>query len=195
MSRKILGVGILALLAMVTTSSCSSSHKAAAKLSGPQLVNEIVPAPYGYTVDPTAGQNGSVSPAVFATYGGAGSAKALGFVAGFKQGYVDYSTEEGLVVTLLEFDSPSDAAAYLKQTAPKTLSYANATYKPFAQVSGAIEADGTKEYGGEYSRGVVAATKDYYFQMVYVTSAPSQFPTEFYTWAKAQWAVLQQPSK
>ena len=88
------------------------------------------------------------------------------------------------MVTVLEFSSPKGASNYLKETGSKTLSYAAATYKPFVQVPGAIEADGTKDYAGDYSHGVVAATKDFYFQLVYANALPSPVPIEFYTWAK-----------
>jgi hypothetical protein len=190
MRRKKLGVGILAMLAAATTvAACSSSHQGSL-LRAPQLVDKIIPAPYGYTVDSTPGANGGITPAVFAQYGGGGSATKLGFVAGFKANYVNSQTQEGIIVTLLEFSSVKRANAYLKQTATKTLSFASATYKPFGALPGATEADGTKVYGGEYPHAVVDAINNYYFQVDYVTAAPATPPIEFPRWVEAQWALL-----
>jgi hypothetical protein len=180
------------LLTVSLAAGCSSTHpQARANLTAPQLAARIIPAPGGYKVDPTPHARGAMSPALFSQFGGAGSAAQLGFVAGFKQNYVDYGTQEGIAVTVIEFSSPQDAGAYLQQTVPKTLNYAAATYKPFTQVPDAVQADGTKAYGGEYSHAVVAATRNFYYQLLYVNAAPSPAPQEFYTWAKDQWALLQ----
>jgi hypothetical protein len=74
------------------------------------------------------------------------------------------------------------------------LSFESSTYKPFTQVPGAVEADGTKAYAGEYSHGVVAVSDHYYFQLVYATTQPAQVPFEFYNWVKTQYVLLQPPS-
>jgi hypothetical protein len=139
----------------------------------------------------TAGASGAITPAVFSQFGGSESAAKTGFVAGFKQNYIDDATQEGVVVTVLEFKSAGAAQSYLKRTEYQTLSYAGATYKPFTQVPGAVEADGTRQYSGEYAHCVVAATNQYYYQVVYAATQPSGVPIEFYTWAKTQWALLQ----
>jgi hypothetical protein len=182
----------LMLLTVALAAACSSTHhQAHANLTAPQLAGRIMPAPDGYKIDPTPHARGAMSPALFSQFGGAGSAAQLGFVAGFRQNYVDYGTQEGIAVTVIEFSSPQKASSYLQQTGTKTLNYAAATYKPFTQVPGAIQADGTKAYGGEYSHAVVAATRNFYYQLLYVNASPSPVPQEFYTWAKSQWALLQ----
>jgi hypothetical protein len=179
-----------ALLAgcVLLAASCSSGPK---QLSGTQLAAKVIPAPYGYQVDGTKNASGYITPDVFDQFGGFGSPSKVGFVAGFKQNYVDYDSEEGISVTVLEFQSRNSATSYLSETANDTLSFASATHKPFHQIPGAVEADGTKPYGGEYSHGVVMTAGRFYIQLVYVTSEPATPPIEFANWAKAQYQMLE----
>lgn len=178
------------LFLMLLMSSCSSSGGRA--FTSSQLASKIISAPYGYQVDPTQGASGTISPALFAQFGGYGSAAKVGFVAGFKQNYVDYDTEEGIAVTVLEFHSTGAASAYLSVTAPQTLSFAAATHKPFGSIRGSVEADGTKPNGGVYSHAVVMVNRKFYIQLVYFTAQPSPAPIEFTGWANAQYHMLQQ---
>jgi hypothetical protein len=183
------GAVLVLVMVLVACSGCSSTHQTSDQ-AGSQLANQVIEAPYGYQADSTTGASGVISPAVFDRYGGFGSPAKVGFVAGFKQSYVDYDTEEGIAVTLLEFRSPAAATTYLDDTAPKTLSYAAATHKPFESIPGAIEVDGTKAYAGNYTHGVVMAKGKFYVQLVYATAGPSQTPTEFTSWAKAQYSKV-----
>jgi hypothetical protein len=190
MRRKLLGSGLLAALTGVAlVAGCSSS--------GPKLLNahdlatKIIPAPSGYAVDPTPGASGQMTADVFSQYGGVGSAAKAGFVAGFKQNYVNSSTEEGISVTVLEFHSKAQAAAYFKSTAYQTLSFAAPTYGPLQGLTGAIEASGTKTYNGDYVHAAADSTGLYYFQIAYSDPNTTEVPTEFRIWADAEWELLQ----
>jgi hypothetical protein len=181
---------VVVVLCLLGISGCSSGHTSTLA-AGSRLAARIIPAPYGYTVDTTPGADGAISSEVFDRFGGLGSPSKVGFLAGFKQNYVDDDTEEGIAVTLLEFRSAAAAATYLKVTAPTTLSYAAATHKPFPELPGAIEVDGTKPYGGDYAHGVVMTHGKFYVQLVYATAEPSTPPVEFVSWAKAQYQLAQ----
>jgi hypothetical protein len=182
------GLGFLVLFVALAAAACSSGgHKT---LTAAQLTTRILPAPYGYVVDPTPNASGAISPAVFEQYGGAQSSSKLGFVTGFKQNYINNSTYEGLIVTVMEFKSSKDASAYLTQTKPSTLSFAGATIKPFPSVPGAFVADGTKAYNGGYYHAVVDTANRFYFQVAYESPEPSAAPVELPTWAKLEYDVL-----
>jgi hypothetical protein len=191
MRRRKFGGAMAALLScLAVVSGCGSDHKLSAQQAGEQLASRVIAAPYGYSVDSTPAATGSISPAVFDQFGGFGTPSKVGFVAGFKQDFVDYSTEEGIDVTVLEFRSAPDAAAYFKATATKTLSFAAATDKPYQSVPGAIEADGTKSYSGEYAHAVVMTNGKWYAQLAYFTAAPAPTPIEFSGWVKTQYLKL-----
>jgi hypothetical protein len=184
MWRGIISAAVLGFLLVV--SGCGSS-RTNHDLTSKQLASHIISAPSGYVIDPTTGANGQISSKVYDHYGGSSSG---GFVAGFKQDYVDEDTAEGIAITVLEFASAPDAAAYFKATAYKTLSLADATYQPFSYIAGAVEADGTKAYGGEYSNAVVLTTGKFYLQLLYANADPRQKPIEFRLWVEAQWQLL-----
>lgn len=178
--------------AMVTAglSACGSSHPSSTTVGG-QLAARVLPPPDGYQLDSSSSDEaGTITPAVFDQFGGIGSPTRSGFVAGYRQNYVDYSTEEGLSITLLEFSSASDAATYLRRTAPETLSAAAPTRKPFSLIPEAVEVDGTKGYGGDYSHAMLMSKGPVYAQFVYATSGPEPLPTEFYTWSRVQYSLL-----
>ena len=137
-----------------------------ALLTARQLTTRILPAPYGYEIDPTPHASGAITRALFDQFGGVRSPSKFGFVAGFKQNYVNPGTEEGLIVTVMEFKSSRDASAYFTQTRPSTLSYAGATLKPFPGVPGAFEAEGTKSYNHGYYHAIVDTANNFYFQVV-----------------------------
>lgn len=193
MRRKKLGKWLVAgLMAVVALGGCGGSPR---HLTAAQLASKVIDAPDGFAVDPTKGSSGQITPQLFSQFGGVQSASTTGFVAGFKQNYVDSGTLEGVSVTLLEFTDATRASDYLRQTAPETLTFANATYSPFPALPGAVEASGTKTYDGNYVHGVVASTGPYYFQFVYEDPVSSQVPVEFKSWVQIQWDLLQPGAK
>jgi len=175
------GVGLIA--------GCSSSGPKA--LSAAQLTTKILPAPSGFAVDTTPGESGQLTPQLFSQFGGGDASSTAGFVAGFKQNYINSGTEEGLSITLLEFSSPAKASDYYKATEYKTLSFAAPTYGPLPKLAGAVEATGTKPYDGNFVRGMADSTGRFYFQIVYADPNSSEVPVEFPIWAAAQWELLQ----
>jgi hypothetical protein len=173
--------------------ACSSGHTlpAGPKLfTARQLTTRVLPAPYEYQIDPTPHSSGAITPALFEQFGGVKSPSKFGFVAGFKQNYVNPSTSEGLVVTVMEFKSSKDASTYFAQTRPNTLSYAGATLKPFPRMPGAFEADGTKPYNHGYYRAIVDTVNNFYFQIAYATIVPASAPIELGSWAGLEYTVL-----
>jgi hypothetical protein len=190
MRRKSILSGFMAALAGIgLISGCGSSGQKT--LTGSQLTAKIIPAPDGFAVDTTPGESGQLTTQLFSQFGGGEAASTGGFVAGFKQNYVNTGTEEGLSVTLLEFSSSAKASAYYKSTEYKTLSFAAPTYGPLPKLAGAVEATGTKQYNGNYVRGMADSTGRFYFQMVYADPNSSAVPVEFPIWAAAQWELLQ----
>jgi hypothetical protein len=186
---------LLLLMAPVAFGACSSSapkvlNTKQALAAGNQLATRVIPAPYGYSPDTTAGATGTMTAAVFDQAGGSEPAAKAGFVVGYKQNYINADTSEGISVTLIQFSSPADATSYFQATAPRTLSFAAATSTPFAQVPGAIAYAGTKEYGGEYAHGVAMTNGKYYALVVYANVLPGSPPIELYNWAKGQYQLL-----
>lgn len=184
---------LLILLVALVGAACSSAHKSAAApslLTAQQLTTRILPGPYGYEVDPTPTASGAMSRALFDEFGGVRSPSKLGFVAGFKQSYVNPDTGEALIVTVIEFKSPSDAGTYFSHTRPMTLSYAKATVKPFAGIPGAFEAVGTKSYNHGYYHAIVDTANNFYFQVAYATPERAPVPVEFGYWGGLEYAVL-----
>ena len=179
---------MLSLSGVSALGGCGESQHT---LTARQLAVYVIDAPNGYTVDPTKGASGQITPQVFNQFGGSDHTSASGFIAGFRQNYVDSGTAEGLVATVLEFSSPAKASTYMAETAHQTLSFAAATYSPFGGLTGAVEASGTKTYNGNYVHGVSAATGRYYFQLVYESPDSNAVPIEFASWVKIQWAILQ----
>ncbi|HUJ65239.1 MAG TPA: hypothetical protein VLX59_06865 [Acidimicrobiales bacterium] len=180
---------VVALSGVALVAGCSSSGPRT--ISAHDLATKIIPAPSGFAVDPTQGASGQLTPDLFSQYGGVGSASTAGFVAGFKQNYVNDGTEEGIAVTVLEFSSKAKASDYFKATAYKTLSFAAPTYSPVQKLAGAVEASGTRTYDGNYVHGVADATGRFYFQVVYENPNTATVPVEFPIWADAQWELLQ----
>ena len=170
---------------------CGSGSKDLYLSNPAQLAAHLLLPPTGFAADTTPGASGQMTPELFAGFGGVGSAKSAGFVLGFKQGYINAATEEGLSITLIEFSSPAKAKTYLDQTARHTLSLAASTYSPYSQLPGATEVSGTKTYDGNYVHGVVDSTGRFYFSIVYADPLTSSVPTEFTRWAEIQWALLQ----
>jgi hypothetical protein len=193
MWRKKLGVSLMvSLIGTATVAGCGGSSR---PLTSAQLASKVIDAPNGFSVDPTKGASGQIDAQLFSQFGGASAAATIGFVAGFKQNYIDSGTLEGVSVTLLEFKNAADASKYLKATDNQTLSFADATYRPFQSLPGAVEASGTKTYNGNYVHGVVDATGKYYFQFVYEDATSAQVPLEFGDWVQIQWALLQPGTK
>lgn len=185
------GRAVLLFLVALAAAACSSGQpNAPVLLSARQLTTRILPAPYGYEVDPTPHASGVITPALFDEFGGVRSPSTLGFVTGFKQNYLDTSTGEGLIVTVMEFMSSKDARTYFTQTRPGTLSYARATIEPFPRVPGAFEANGTKPYNHGYYHAIVDTASNFYFQVAYANAQPSLAPIELGSWAKLEYLVL-----
>jgi len=188
-----LGGAVLIFLAALAAAACSSGHKpptGPALLTARQLTTRILPAPDGYEIDPTPHASGAITRALFDQFGGVRSPAKLGFVAGFKQNYLNPGTDEGLIVTVIEFRSSKDASAYFTQTRPSTLSYAGATLKRFPGVPGAFEAEGTKPYNHGYYHAIVDTANNFYFQVAYVSPEPSPAPVELGPWAGLECTVL-----
>jgi hypothetical protein len=187
-----LGGAVLVFLVALAAAACSSGQDLTAPrlLTARQLTTRILPAPYDYEVDPTPHASGAITRALFDQFGGVRSPSKLGFVAGFKQNYLNPSTDEGLIVTVIEFKSSRDASAYFAQTRPSTLSYARATLKPFIGVPGAFEAAGTKPYNHGYYHAIVDTAKNFYFQVAYATPESSSAPVELGSWAGLEYTVL-----
>lgn len=187
------GSAVLIFLVALVAAACGSGQalpKSPALLTARQLTARILPAPDGYEIDPTPHASGAITSALFDQFGGVRSPSKLGFVAGFKQNYVNATTGEGLVVTVIEFRSSQDASAYLAQTRPSTLSYAGATVKRFPNVPGAFEANGTKAYNHGYYHAIVDTANNFYFQIAYATPEPSSAPVELGEWASVEYHVL-----
>jgi hypothetical protein len=159
-------------------------------LAGENLLPLIIQAPEGFQEDQTSGATGAVSPQVFTAYGGDRNAAEEGFVAGYKENYVDEVNPDAVVLTLFEFGTAAAATAYFSHTAPKTLSFARPSITPFKFIPGAISVVGTKPYGGNWQSGVVFATDRYYASVFWVQTAPGTAPVQLTTWSKAQWLKL-----
>jgi hypothetical protein len=172
------------------TSSTTSTTISPAEVAGNALLGLIIQAPEGFTADSTSGATGAVTPQVFTQYGGADSAAKEGFVAGYKQNYVDEENPDGLAITVFEFRSPANASSYFKQTEPKTLSLSAPTITSYPQIPGAISAAGTKAYGGEWADGIAYAIKQYYVSVFWVQQSQGPPPVELETWSKAQWIQI-----
>jgi hypothetical protein len=188
-----LGGAVLIFLVALAAAACNSGHS---PLSGPrllttrQLTTRILPAPYGYRIDPTPHSSGAMTRALFDRFGGVRSPSKLGFVTGFRQSYLNAGTDEALIVTVIEFKASRDASAYFAQTRPSTLSYAGATLKPFHSVPGAFEAEGTKPYNHGYYHAIFGTANHFYFQVAYAAPQPSSAPVELGSWAGLEYRVL-----
>lgn len=178
------------LLVAIAAAACSSGQAGPRLLTTRQLTTRILPAPYGYEIDPTPHASGVMTVALFDEFGGVRSPSKLGFVAGFKQSYLNSSTDEALIVTVIEFKSTKDATAYFDQTRPSTLSYAAATITPFHSVPGAFEAEGKKAYNHGYYTAIFDADNNFYFQIAYAVPEQSSPPVELGSWAALEYAVL-----
>lgn len=181
---------VLILLVALAAGACNSGPTGPRLLTTRQLTTRILPAPYGYEIDPTPHASGAITPALFDQFGGVRSPSKLGFVAGFKQNYVNPDTGEGLIVTVIEFKSSRDASTYFAQTRPSTLSYAGATLKPFRGFPGAFEAEGTKPYNQGYYHAIIGTANNFYFQVAYAAPEPSSAPVELGAWATLEYGVL-----
>ena len=194
------GVVVSALVLTTSIAGCSGGSKKAsatttttvspAIAASDNLQSLIIPAPVGFAEDQTNGAAGAISPSVFSQYGGSESSSKAGFVAGYKESYVDSYDPDGITVTLMKFNSPQNASAYFASTGRKTLSFAAATITPFSLIPGAFSVAGTKEYAGEWANGIVFATGPYYVSVVYVNAAQGAPPGELKQWAKTQWLML-----
>lgn len=180
-----------ALAAVCLVGACNSGHANTAPPSA-ALRNRIIPPPHNYALDETPGAVGLMDAKVFSQYGGAEASSKAGFVAGYRMGYINPATNEGISVTVVQFHSAADATAYMQSTIPETLNLAAATHAPYPAVPGAVAVDGTKEYAGAYQHGVVMTRGDYYALIVYVVSAPSSVPVEFKSWVGDEYKRLTQ---
>jgi hypothetical protein len=173
-----------------STTSTTSTTSSAAEIAGTNLLPLIIQAPEGFSPDQTSGATGAVSPQVFTAYGGAAAAAQDGFVAGYKENYVDQVDPDGVAVTLFKFATAVDAAAYFSSTASKTLSFSHPTITPFNLIPGAVSVVGTKAYAGDWQSAIVFATEQYYVSVVWVQTGPGPPPVQLRTWSKAQWLLL-----
>jgi hypothetical protein len=187
--RRFPGKALAATIACALAfAACSSGSKL---LSSRELTTKIIPAPINFSVDSATTASGQMSPQLFTQYDGYEPAQKAGFVAGFTQAYSDPGTEEGLLVTVIEFHTPAEAAAYYQATSHRVLNAAKPTYQPMAKLTGATEAYGTRTYDGNYVHGASDSTGRFYFLLVYEDPNTAEYPTEFSLWADAQWELLQ----
>jgi hypothetical protein len=189
-----------AVFLAMSIGACSGGHEKAsvtttttvspAIAAGENLQSLIITAPVGFAEDQTSGADGAISPRVFSQFGGSKSASEAGFVAGYRENYVDGYSPDAVSVTLMKFDNAQSASAYFTTTGRKTLNFAAATVTPFSLIPGALSVAGTKEYAGEWANGIVFATGPYYVSVVYVNADQGAPPGELKQWAKTQWLML-----
>lgn len=162
-----------------------------AAVAGAQLHALMIRPEVGYREDPSAGATGSITPAAFASVGGAPPAENRTFISGFRDNYVNTSTSEGLTITIMRFKTSADAAGYLKTTAGETLTAWDPKVQPFRSVPGAIEYGATKPYDGEWAYGVVMTRGPYYASVVYANVLQmTTLPVQFSQWATVQYVNL-----
>lgn len=154
------------------------------------LASVVISAPSGYGLDASAGASGQILPGVFRQNAGVRAADAIGFRGGFRENYTDPTTNEGLAVTVLEFSTAHEVQRYFRDSLPKTLNYVAPHTKPFADIPGAVELDGTKLFNGETVYGVVMTRGSRYALITYAILAQTIPPVEFSTWAQSQYRKL-----
>lgn len=179
-----------ALAITFLVSACGSSATKPSSTIGRALASKVIQAPSGYAIDTTPGANGQITAAFFAKFGGFKSPNDSGFVAGFKGNYVNNNTGEGISVTVIQFKSSAAAHAYLTATAKQTLSFAAPTYASYSPIAGAIRADATKMYAGDFDHAVAMARGKYYALFLYATTGPAPAPVEFRAWVDTQYSLL-----
>lgn len=194
----------LALGAAALAAGCGSSHRSAPATSDPskagrttsttvspvaaagsKLRSLLIKPPDGYAADTAAGTSGSISIAQ-----AGGSKLAKGFQSGYLQTYTNATTGEAILVTIMKFDTGATAGAFFQATATHTLTVVAPKSKPFTEIPGAVELDGTKADRGYYEHGVVMDKGSYYASVVYATTNDGALPIEFYDWTKVQYLNL-----
>ena len=169
-----------------TSTTLTPAERAGSRLRALMIKPEV-----GYQEDATVGATGSITPEAFSSVGGGGSAASAGFVAGYRDNYVNNSTNEALTITIVQFKSASDASSYLHRTVGQTLKGSAPTRQPFAPIPGATEIKATKAYSGEWEYGVVMAHGVYYASVVYVNLIQmASLPLQFNQWATVQYVNL-----
>ncbi len=162
-----------------------------AEIAGSRLRGLLIKPEVGYQEDATVGATGSITPAAFTSLGGGGTAAQAGFVAGYRDNYVNNSTNEALTITIMQFKSGAGASSYLARTAGETLTGSAPIRRPFAPIPGATEITATKAYSGEWAYGVVMAHGVYYASVVYVNlQQMTSLPIQFDQWATVQYVNL-----
>ena len=76
-----LGAAVLTFVVALTAAACSSGHtlpKGPKLFTARQLTTRVLPAPYGYKVDPTPHASGAITRALFDQYGGVRSPSKFG---------------------------------------------------------------------------------------------------------------------
>ena len=186
----VVGPLLVTLAAICALAGCGAPAPVSVPTSlarGAKLAAEVLPPPRGYAPEGATGSSGRLTPDAFTHVGGDGPAARAGFVAGYRQNYVDPATREGIAISLLEFSSPGKAAAYLKSTVPATLSGFGPVDRSFPRIRHAVAIDGTRPYAGEWAHGVVVTKGTHYISLVYFLSGPGQAPVEFPYWVQAQY--------
>ena len=186
-SRTLAAIAVTATLGLATACS-NGGHSGVTPV--PQLRYRIIPPPKNYALDKTPGAAGIMTSQLFSEYGGGQSASKAGFVSGYRIGYIDPATNEGISVTVIKFRSPRDATTYMNATVPKTLNLAAATYSPYRSIPGAVAVDGSQEYLGGWQHGVVMTRNKFYALFVYAVAAQSPAPLEFQAWVADEYRLL-----
>lgn len=180
------GTGTTVAGQIVTSTTLTPAEEAGSRLRGLLIKPEIE-----YQEDATVGATGSITPAAFSTLGGGGTAAKAGFVAGYRDNYVNNSTNEALTITIMQFKTSADASSYLARTAGQTLTGSAPTRQPFAPVPGATEIKATKAYSGEWEYGVVMAHGVYYASVFYINLLQmTSLPVQFNEWVTTQYSNL-----
>jgi uncharacterized RDD family membrane protein YckC len=145
---------------------------------------KVVPAPAGFALFQSPDvHNGPMSAADFNQYWG--DAASNHFVRGYDVTYDSNDTSDFIEVTLLQFATPADAAAFKAGYVPA----GPVKSKADAVIPGADGYDSTSPYHGMYDHGVIAAKGNLAFVIDGITSSAAPVPL-VETMARQQYAAL-----
>jgi hypothetical protein len=148
---------------------------------------KVVPAPAGFVLSQDFQvHNGPMTAADFNRYlGGGDLAASLHFVRGYDVTYVSISNDDSIEVTLFQFATPADAAAFKAEFA----SGGGVTYKADPVITGGADYDSTTADQGVYLHGVMAAKGNLAFQIDTATGSAAPVPVVRQL-ARQQYAAL-----
>jgi hypothetical protein len=130
--------------------------------------------------------NGPMTAADFNRYlGGGDPAASLHFVRGYDVTYVSISTDDSIEVTLFQFATPADAAAFKTEFAPG----GSIKTKADPAIPGGVDYDSTTADQGAYLHGAMAAKGNLAFQIDTATGSAAPVPL-VRQMARQQYAAL-----